>query len=167
MGAITKISVEEYLHTAYRPDVEYVDGEIQERNVGEIEHARMIKAVLTWFIQHEKEWQVEALSDVRVQISADRFRIPDICVSTASSHDRKIVTTAPLLVVEVLSPEDRIDRYQQRITDYRAMGIHGIWVLDPETNRGWDCSTGNWMEGTEFRLSNSEIYLDLSALSRP
>ena len=33
------ISVEEYLNTTYRPDVEYVDGEIQERNLGEFDHA--------------------------------------------------------------------------------------------------------------------------------
>lgn len=166
MGTITKIPVEEYLHTAYRPDVEYVDGEIQERNVGEIEHARLIMAALEWFFQHGRDWGIEVLPDVRMQVSATRFRVPDICVCSASSTDRRIVTTPPLLVVEILSPEDRIDRYHQRITDYREMGIQGVWVLDPETNRGWDCSTGNWLEGTQFRLSNSAICLDLNALSR-
>jgi len=45
------------------------------------------------------------------------------------------------------------------------MGIEGIWVLDPETRCGWDCSTGNWMEATLFRLSSSPIYLDLTALA--
>jgi Uma2 family endonuclease len=165
MGTITKIPVEEYLHTAYRPDVEYVDGEIQERNVGEIEHAEMIAAVLKWFFRHESDWQIQVLPDVRIQVSSTRFRVPDICVCSASSTDRRIVTTPPLLVVEVLSPEDRIDRYHQRISDYRQMGIQGIWVLDPETNRGWDCSTGNWMEGTQFRLANSPIYLDRNVLS--
>ncbi len=165
MATTTKVPIEEYLHTSYRPDVEYIDGEIQERNVGEIEHARMIKAVLKWFLQHEMEWRIEALPDVRVQVSPTRFRVPDICVSAAASPDRKIVTSTPLLVIEVLSPEDRIDRYHQRITDYRQMGIAGIWVLDPETHRGWDCSSGNWMEGTVFRLTDSPIYLDLNGLS--
>jgi len=165
MATTTKVPVEEYLHTSYQPDVEYVDGEIQERNVGELEHARMIKAVLRWLLQHEMAWEIEALSDVRVQVSPTRFRIPDICVSAAATPDRKIVTTPPLLVVEVLSPEDRIDRYHQRIADYRHMGIQGIWVLDPETKRGWDCSSGNWIEGTLFRLPESPIYLDLNALA--
>lgn len=164
MGTITKIPVEEYLHTTYRPDVEYIDGEIQERNVGEIEHARLIMAALDWFSQHRRDWGIEVLPDVRMQVSATRFRVPDICVCSASSTDRRIVTTPPLLVVEVLSPEDRIDRYHQRIADYRQMGIQGIWVLDPETNRGWDCSSGNWIEGTLFRLANSPLYLDLNAI---
>jgi len=164
MATGTKVGVEEYLSTSYRPDVEYVDGEVQERNVGEIEHAGMVAAVLEWFFQHKHEWQILVLPDVRVQVSPTRFRVPDVCVSAASSADRKIVTTPPLLVVEVLSPEDRIDRYHQRIADYRDMGIAGIWVLDPESRRGWDCSTGNWIEGKLFRLPNSPIYLELNAL---
>ena len=126
MATTTKVPVEEYLSTSSRPDVEYVDGELQERNVGEIEHARLIMAALQWFFQHRRDWGIEVLPDVRMQVSATRFRVPDICVSSASSTDRKIVTTPPLLVVEVLSPEDRIDRYHQRISDYRQMGIQGI-----------------------------------------
>ena len=30
--ATTKVSREEYFRTSYRPDVEYIDGELQERN---------------------------------------------------------------------------------------------------------------------------------------
>jgi hypothetical protein len=45
MATTTKVPVEEYLSSSYRPDVEYIDGEIQERNVGEIEHARLIAKV--------------------------------------------------------------------------------------------------------------------------
>jgi len=53
--AITKVSVQQYLGTHYRPDVEYIEGELQERNVGEIEHAEMMLAVLGWFLSHKQE----------------------------------------------------------------------------------------------------------------
>ncbi len=33
------VSVEEYLRTSYGPDCEYVDGRIEERNLGELEHS--------------------------------------------------------------------------------------------------------------------------------
>ena len=66
--ATTKVSLEEYLNTSYRPDVEYIDGELKERNVGELEHARMVKAILRWFDQYESAWELEALPDVRVQV---------------------------------------------------------------------------------------------------
>jgi hypothetical protein len=31
------ISVSEYLHTSYRPDCDYVDGVVEERNLGELD----------------------------------------------------------------------------------------------------------------------------------
>ncbi|HVP56088.1 MAG TPA: Uma2 family endonuclease [Candidatus Eisenbacteria bacterium] len=162
--ATTKVSLEEYLKTSYRPDVEYIDGELQERNVGEIEHARMIMAVLKWFVGRSQQWRIEVLPDVRVQVKAERFRVPDVCICAASNSDTHIVTTAPLVVVEVLSPEDRIGDYRDRIADYLGMGIHGVWMIDPATRKGWDCSTGNWVETAIFRLAASPIYLDLSAI---
>ena len=162
--ATTKTSLEEYLGTSYRPDVEYIDGELQERNVGEIEHARMILAVLRWFLGRSQQWQIESLPDVRVQVRRERFRVPDVCVSAASSSDTRIVTTPPLVVVEVLSPEDRIANYHERIADYMGMGIRGVWVIDPETGKGWDCSSRNWIETAIFRLTDSPVYLDLSTI---
>ena len=37
MSAATPLplSIEDYLHTSYSPDCDYVDGELQERNLGE------------------------------------------------------------------------------------------------------------------------------------
>jgi Uma2 family endonuclease len=162
--ATTKVSLEEYLRTSYRPDEEYVDGELRERNVGEIEHAEMILAVLAWFIGRRQEWPVRILPDVRVQVRPGRFRVPDICLCEGSNTDTRIVTTAPLVVIEVLSPEDRVGDYRVRIADYHEMGVRGIWILDPETRRGWDCSSGNWIETSIFRLEDSPVYLDLSAI---
>ena len=41
----TLISVEEYLATSYRPDCDYVDGRIEERNLGELDHSSLQTAV--------------------------------------------------------------------------------------------------------------------------
>jgi len=162
--ATTKVSVGEYLATCYRPDVEYVDGELQERNLGEVEHAELVLAVIRWFLARENEWQIRILPDVRVQVAAERFRIPDLCICDQGNSDKRVVTTTPLLVIEVLSPEDRIGRYHERVSDYRNMGIRGIWTLDPETRKAWDCSTGDWIETTSFRLPGTPIFLDVAAV---
>jgi len=162
--ATTKVSLEEYLNTSYRPDVEYIDGELKERNVGELEHARMVKAILRWFDQYETSWQVETLPDVRVQVSAENYRVPDICLRPQASPDVRFITSIPVVVIEVLSPEDSISDYRARIADYRQKGIPGIWVVDPKTRKGWDCSSGNWIETSIFRLADSPVYLDLSGI---
>ena len=162
--ATTKVSLEEYLNTSYRPDVEYIDGELKERNVGELEHARMVKALLRWFEQYETSWQLEALPDVRVQVSTENFRVPDICLRPLANPDVRFITSTPAVVIEVLSPEDSISDYRTRISDFRQKGIPGIWVVDPKTRKGWDCSSGNWIETSVFRLVESPVYLDLSGV---
>lgn len=156
------VSVEEYLNSSYEPDVEYIDGQLEERNVGEIEHSDVIVAIIKSFASQEKDWQIRVRTDVRTQVGPTRYRVPDIVVSRRSSQDKRIVREAPLIIIEVLSPEDRISRYHQRIADYRAMGVQAIWVVDPETRRGWDCSTGNWIETAKFQLA--PMSLDLAAV---
>ena len=41
MDATTLISVEEYLSSGYDPDMDYVDVELEDRNVGEKDHAKL------------------------------------------------------------------------------------------------------------------------------
>lgn len=49
-----KVSVEEYLASSYRPDCDYVNGEVLERNLGEKEHAIMQAALTHLFMQNRK-----------------------------------------------------------------------------------------------------------------
>jgi len=162
--ATTKTSLEEYLGATYRPDMEYIDGELRERNVGELEDARMIKAILRWLEQYETAWQIEALPDVRVQVSPENYRVPDICLRPVDNPDVRFVTAIPAAVIEVLSPEDSVSDYRDRIADYRHKGIRGIWVVDPKTRKGWDCSSGDWVEAALFKLPGSPIFLDLGEI---
>ena len=38
----THLSLEEYLRTDYEPDCDYVDGELEERNAGELQHSAVL-----------------------------------------------------------------------------------------------------------------------------
>ena len=67
MGAATLIPVEEYLHTNYDPDREYVDGEVVERNVGEKTHSRIQRRLLVYLELHAKELGIESFPEQRVQ----------------------------------------------------------------------------------------------------
>ena len=58
MAARALISVEEYLRTSYDPDCEYVDGEVQERIVGQKKHAKLQKAfVLSCWVPRKRGWE--------------------------------------------------------------------------------------------------------------
>jgi Uma2 family endonuclease len=139
MASRTLISVEEYLRTSYHPDCDYVDGEVLERNMGEKSHAKLQKAILLFLTAREKELGIWVIQEQRVQISAKRFRIPDICV-TLGEPNEEILHNAPFICIEVLSPEDRWPRIQQLIDDYFAMGVPYVWVLDPGTKTAYSAT---------------------------
>ncbi len=75
-----KISVEEYLATVFRPDCDYDDGEVQERNFGEWDHSSLQKRLLLYFGNRENEWGIQVVPEQRVQVGPTRFRIPDVTV---------------------------------------------------------------------------------------
>jgi|SRR5579864_4493736 len=131
------ISVDEYLRTAYSPDCDYVDGEVQERNLGERDHSALQGEFLYYFRSRKKQWKVFAYVEQRVQVSPTRFRIPDLCIYVDRDPKEQIFRTPPFICIEVLSPEDRRGRFQQRIDDYLAFGVQYIWVVDPATRRAW------------------------------
>jgi Uma2 family endonuclease len=131
------ISVAEYLRTAYSPDCDYVDGEVQERNLGELDHSTLQGEFLYYFRTRKKEWNVFVYPEQRVQVSPTRFRIPDVCVYVGKAPKEQIFRTPPFVCIEVLSPEDRTSRFQQRIDDYLKFGVQYVWVVDPATRRAW------------------------------
>jgi Uma2 family endonuclease len=158
------ITLEQYLKTAYEPDAEYVDGEIEERNVGEYDHNAVQKAILLWFARHEKEWGIPAIHEQRTRLSLTKVRIPDVSIFSRSLPVEQVFTRPQLVAIEVLSPEDRQSKMQERIDDYRAFRIPNIWIIDPAKRIGWDCSDGNWTRCGQFSAVGTAIVLDLGAL---
>jgi Uma2 family endonuclease len=137
MKTHTIVPLEEYLRTAYRPDCDYIDGVVEERNVGENDHAYWQREILFYLRTRERELGIYVIQEQRVQIGPSRFRVPDISVMLGGRPTEPIFTTPPLICIEVLSPEDRFSRLQQRIDDYLRFGVRQVWVVDPKTKRGW------------------------------
>lgn len=133
MKSVALISVAEYLRTAYSPDCDYVDGEVQERNLGERDHSTLQGEFLYYFRSRKKEWKVVVYPEQRVQVSPTRFRIPDVCVCVGEGPKDQIFRTPPFICIEILSSEDGTSRFQQRIDDYLKFGVQYVWVIDPVT----------------------------------
>lgn len=159
-----RISVSEYLHTSYHPDRDYVEGIIEERNLGELDHAELQRAFILYLLPHEREWNIRALPEIRVQASATRFRIADMAIVSVAAPREQVIQTPPVAVVEILSPEDRVPRYADRLEDYRRMGVKNIWVVDPVTRKGFNYSSGQWIETSHFADPGSSIRIDLGAI---
>ena len=127
------IPVSEYLHSVYRPDCDYVDGEVQERNLGELDHSDLQGRFLELLGAPANRPLIRANAELRVQVSPTLFRIPDICVRAVPAAREQIIRTPPLLCIEILSPEDRISRVRERVADFLQMGVREVWLVDPAT----------------------------------
>jgi hypothetical protein len=66
-------TVREYLSTSWSPDREYVDGRIEERNLGEKEHSILQRYFTFLFMLRRMEWRVEVFPELRTQVAATNF----------------------------------------------------------------------------------------------
>jgi hypothetical protein len=65
MASRKLISVQEYLGTRYRPDRDYVDGEVEERNLGEWDHSDLQLAIGSYLRQRQKKWGIRVVVEQR------------------------------------------------------------------------------------------------------
>ena len=137
MSTATAVSLTEYLNTSYRPDCDYLDGELLERNAGEWDHSRLQMLLSRYLSNREQQWGIVVAIEQRVQVKAHRFRVPDIIIIVGDPPDEPIVTTPPFLCIEILSPRDRLTEMQERIDDYLSFGVNYVWVIDPKTRRAY------------------------------
>ena len=137
MPPATVVPLSEYLATSYRPDCEYVDGELLERNVGEWDHSRLQSLVSAYLCNREKQWGILVVLAQRVQVKPTRFRVPDISILAGLPPAGPILVEPPFLCIEILSPSDRMMEMQERIDDYLNFGVRYVWLLHPRTRRAF------------------------------
>jgi len=161
MAAMTQVSLSEYLQTSYRPDREFVDGELRERNVGKTEHARVQALLTIWFGSHEQDWQIIVTTEQRVKVAVDRVRIPDVTLVRPGALSEDVLTEPPLCVIEILSPDDSYSRTWEKAQDYRKMGVENIWLIDPGTRSGQASTPTGWRETMELKITGTPVQLSL------
>lgn len=126
------VSPEDYLSSAWRPDMEYIDGTLVERHVGTILHSRLQRILLVYLDAFRKSRNVEALPECRTMVSSVRYRIPDVMLVSSPAPAGRVYTSVPLAVIEILSPDDRLQESMQRFHDYAELGVPHIIQMDPE-----------------------------------
>lgn len=166
MALSTQIPVEEYLRTSYDPDCEYVDGEVVERNVGRKGHSKVQRRLLRILEAREHDCGIFVLQEWRMRVSGTRYRIPDVLIVAGPEPDEEVLSSPPLVCIEILSPEDRVSRMQNKIAEYLAFGVRYVWVLDPESKEAFVYTSAGMkkIEDGFLRTENPGIEIPLSAV---
>jgi Uma2 family endonuclease len=159
------IPVGEYLGSVYRPDVDYVDGVLERRNVGEFDHSDIQYAVRA-LLETLRDKGFRSTQETRVQTSATRFRVPDACLMPHGWQKTQIIREAPLLCVEVLSPRDNLMRMRLRCNDYLTMGVSEVWIFDPQHRVAYVLTSNGMTEHSKgvLHLRAAAFDLDIEEL---
>jgi Uma2 family endonuclease len=165
VSTVTLVPLSEYLETSYRPDCDYLDGELLERNVGEWDHSRLQGLLYRYLSNREKQWGILVVPEQRVQVKARRFRVPDILVLTGPPSG-PIIKEPPFLCIEILSPSDRMGEMQDRIDDYLDFGVRYVWLINPRKRRAFIYTSEAVQEVKDgiLHTSNPDIRLSLTEL---
>jgi len=82
-----------------------------------------------------------------------------LCSTAGPQPD--VLTDPPLLVIEILSPDDSYSDTQERTQDYRKMGVETVWIIDPKTRTGRMCSGTDWVESSRLEVKGTSLYVNL------
>jgi Uma2 family endonuclease len=165
MAAGTQISVEEYLKTVYRPDRDYVDGIVEERNLGEWDHSS-VQTQFVIFFSKFRHTGLRAVTELRIRVRENKYRIPDVVV-TAAKPQEQVLTKPPLLCIEILSRGDTVSQTNERLVDYLDFGVPVVWVVDPRERTVWIYRPTGMeqavglsvkLDGTSIEVPFSEIF---------
>jgi Uma2 family endonuclease len=153
MSTATLIPVEEYLNTSYDPDVEYVDGVLVERNVGDWLHSLIQRNLILALSRRYP--RIYAVPELRSQTKEARYRLPDVCVLLAPPKTRYLVDAAHI-AIEILSDDDRMSHVLEKLEEYAAKGVPNIWLIDPRLQRISVYAAGNLELVKDDRISTSD-----------
>ena len=145
------ITPEQYLATQFEREPELVRGEIAERPLPTFQHGNIQLRMGSRLMALQQSYPVFTGTEVRVRIAPDLYRIPDISMWEGTAPDA-LPVSPPLLVVEISSPDDRLDAMLQKLEEYRVWGVTHIWLIEPELKRIHVYDDGSLRQASQLEL---------------
>lgn len=135
-----RMSIAEYLEweAAQTGRNEFWRGEIFAMVGGNRGHGRVVANLMRHLGNHLDDSPCQAFSEnMKVQVGDDAVLYPDVFVTCDREFDSKqTVFTAPILIIEVLSPSTQgYDRSRKFAIYRRLASLREYALIDPETRR--------------------------------
>src|SRR5580658_4695288 len=131
MATKAQITAEQYLDMTFEHDAEFVQGEIVERNMPDYIHGKIQFLLAQALVLVVRFHPLYPCFEVRMRVAPDVYRLPDVSVFKGEEPKHSVPSSPPLLVIEMLSKDDRYHDVVEKLEEYRVWGVPNIWVVDP------------------------------------
>lgn len=134
-----------------KPYYEYWFGEAIQKQVPTWLHA-LLQSIVSELLRRAG---YKSGTELELHIDPEWQPVPDV-VGSLKSMDR--YPEQPVeVVVEILSPDDRMTYVMNKCRHYQRVGIPQIFVLDPDAKQSWQWTNNGLEIISEMRLSNGAV----------
>lgn len=133
--AAKPLTLEEF-HSQYagrKPHFEFWFGEAIQKPMPTWLHA-LVQSLLAEMLRNAG---YKAGSELELRIDPEWEPVPDIA-ATLKKLEQPYPTKPLEIVVEVLSPDDRMTQVLSKCRHYSRIGIEKVFVVDPDAQDGWE-----------------------------
>lgn len=130
------MSEEEYLRTSFPGvDREFRDGKVIERGTPDSGHSEVHGNAGACFVSLRRNDGLPFYPrlSLRHRVRPGRYLIPDVSVHWPQRPSHPVPSTPPLIVIEILSPDDRMSAVVAKLKEYLDWGVPHVWFVDPHT----------------------------------
>ncbi len=144
------MTVEQYLHTSFEVEPDYIDGKLVKRHVGSLPHASA-KGRMLELLSGLQGFSWDAYLSLTLIMSPTRCRVADV-VAFAKKPEKDYPDEPGELAIEIVEREDRFGEMMQRLADYHVWGIKHIWLVDPWNYKLYIYDSSGIHEVSSFEL---------------
>jgi Uma2 family endonuclease len=112
------------------PEPDFVDGEMIARGMPTNHHSAIQFFFAFAFGLLGQRVLLFVRPELRLRIRPDRRRVADLAIfeERPTGEETNLI---PLVVVEILTPDDRMVEVQRKLADYAGYGVPHIWIVNP------------------------------------
>ena len=158
--------MEEYLATSFSPDREYLDGEIRERNSGENPHSLVQYRLILFFGELARTRPVHPRPELRLPVTPTRYRVADLAVFAGEAPAENVPSRPTLVIVEIVSRDDRYVEILEKLEEYRRWGVRHIGLVDPWLSRLHVYSAQSLTETQAFEIPELDARISAAEILR-
>jgi len=132
---------------------ELVDGALVVTPAPSVDHQRVVAALFRILVSAAPAGLEVLFAPVAVALADDTELQPDLVVAPTRDFTRSALPVAPLLAVEVLSPNTRRVDLTLKRDRLEAAGCDAYWCVDPDalTLVAWELQEGRFVEVATVR----------------